>query len=357
VFVVTFLCAAEGVQFSAPKINETLLKESLPFSVKTIHVGTWNTKLYTWENPDEVLAHIPKHLDVIAFQEVWDPLVAQRFAHELRRHYPHHFIVPSATPAAGCVSPQAIGLAQMAIQCLMAYGIDTNKMSLATPIPPDCLELVLYGLYTEPQCTACLITTMAKLSSADALQAVGICAAGQGDAFVFGGSAGQLVLSKRPITHVEVQEFQAFLIRRVVIFFKVDGISYSTSHYPFDNFNGLLPLPQVLQPALAAATIAKDVDVAIGDFNSGLLYQPDAYNLFLSSNYDDLLPGEITFCPVSFAGYAPCANEAPCDIDHVFVNKKHHYLFQSAHLFNNEVPYSDHIGVKAFAFAIYQKHQ
>lgn len=146
------------------------------------------------------------------------------------------------------------------------------------------------------------------------------CMTQSGPRYAFGGSVGQLILSKMPFENVNVVEFPSYGnetcslnlsgFRRANIYATIGGLRYAFVHFPHDILlaagltDVMPPLPGDLQvalwsliafqPALAAELIASEPDIILGDFNSGPHYQPDAVGLLLSAGFVDLTPGTLS---------------------------------------------------------------
>jgi len=171
-----------------------------------------------------------------------------------------------------------------------------------------------------------------------------------------GGQNGQWILSKYPIQHVQETQFEGFMSNRINIFATINNIRVGFGHFAFNVLADYGPFGPyqygVTQIDHAKDMVAQNADVLIGDFNSGLDYQPEGYDYLLANGYLDLIqtqPVE-TWCPPSHvSAFLPCVNagEYSAAIDHVMIKDSCSLWGSHARTWNDQPLMSDHVGVVA----------
>jgi len=206
-------------------------------------------------------------------------------------------------------------------------------------------------------CFSCLVTAMQDLPNGpDALEAMQICGAQQGKTYINGGQNGQLILSKHKIKNVKESLLNGFMSNRINIYATIKNIRIGFGHWAFNVLADYGPFGP-FQYGVTGIDHAKDMvannpDVLVGDYNSGVNYQPEGYEYLLANNYVDLIqtqPVE-TWCPPDRLNFLPCINAGSYSaaIDHVLLKNDRRLSSCSAHLWNTAPPFvSDHVGVSA----------
>jgi len=333
-------------------------------NVLEISAASWNVGLFSWNDPTAVLAVLPKNYNVLVLEEVWSRDVALQIISMFKKTHPYSIIAPSFQEAnTGCLAsnPQcaylgmepncSISLFEDAIFCLQEMGIPTSTAWLENIPPGQCLDVLEYLLAVDPTCAICLNNELHQLPDGSAAYgAVETCATWQGRTYDFNGFPGVVFLSRNPITSYTLTNPVSFLVRRVIINAKIEGLVYSASHYPWDLG---IPAPFAqpvfdLQPVFSQIQINDGADVLLGDFNSGPDYQPDAFNL-LSTRYTLLTGNAYTYCPVEISSNFECSvqDEQPSQIDHVWVNSPWKVKTSDYTRFNVVPLLSDHVGIAA----------
>jgi len=346
-------------------------------------VGTWMVDLTPMSSSDTIndtIAALPKDLTVLALQGVnldEDDLTA--FKEAVQQHYPFSYHVPPGTPdAIGCapVLPEsvcenvlglrttdcAIRIAADMLGCIVDYSLPLAEVSLEDVLRSPCGGQAGLLLLLDQQCTACLLNTGAK-TGGNPQQTYNTCVAQQGPRFAFGGSVGQLILSKHPISDIEVVEFASYQQRRANVYATINGLRYGFASYPSDiladaGLSAFVPaLPADLQPVLAQEMLASDAEVLLGNFSSGTQYQPDAYEDLLTG-FQDLAPEMLTHCTQAMkdAMDPRCITQTSpslifrtsTDVDHVFTRDSSEGCFWAAtpRLFGETSGASDHAGLR-----------
>ncbi len=315
-------------------------------------VGTWKLDLTPQSSTGTIegsVAAIPRDLGVLALQGVdLDEGGLAALTQALAPDYPYSYHVPPVTshdlgcapvlPVSVCESALGLQITDCAARiasdllgCLVDYSMPPGSVTLEQVLRSPCGGHVGLLLLIDQQCPACLLNAGAE-SGGNPQQTYNTCMNQQGPRYAYGGSVGQLILSKLPIDDVGVVEFPSYLQRRANIYATIDGERYGFASFPSDvllDF-GLSafapPLPSDLQPVLAQQMLDSDANVLLGDFASGTLYQSVAYDALLSG-FDDLAPGALTRCTQAMIDALDprCITSTgtvirtPVDVDHALV--------------------------------------
>jgi hypothetical protein len=361
-----------GKAFSNPQeVDNTKTGPDQPEKAKAgkaLSVGTFNTMLYPWMPfEDATIAEIAAtDFDVLALQGVWTKAAQDKIISAVGKKYRYHY-AGSARPnepniGADFTEPsgELLNLADDYISCLIASGINTQTLiqPYPNPSPFQCsffaIQQQLFNFKPESQQgLACLINTMQKLPSdgVSPFKALPICGQYLGPRFAFDGVNGQLILSKYPITEVSETPFDSWLINRVNIYATIRNTRFAFVHFGYDviaEYGFPVPTYGAIQIDHANDILAHSPDVVIGDFNSGVDYQPIGYNALLNSVYRDVVQTQPfpTWCPPSHFIFQPCINQGSFSAskDHILVKQNSPGAFIGT--FANDLV-SDHIGVSA----------
>ena len=345
--------------------------------------GTWMVDLTPQSSSDTIngtIAALPKDLAVLALQGVnldEDGLTA--FTGALNLDYPYSYHVPPDTPHdIGCapvldvsVCENVLGLqttdcatriAADLLGCLVDYSMPLDGVSLEDVFRSPCGGQAGLLMLIDQQCNACLLNTGGE-NGGNPQQTYNTCVAQQGPRYAYGGSVGQLILSKHPINDVEVVEFPSYLQRRANIYATINGLRYGFASYPTDiladaGLSAFVPaLPGVLQTVLAQEMLDSDAEVLLGNFSSGTQYQPTAYDNLLAS-FQDPAPGVLTHCTQAMIDAVDprCFYQTPSgpvflpstDVDHVLTRDDSEGCFWSdtPRLFGETSGVSGHAGLR-----------
>lgn len=296
-----------------------------PLLGPAVRVGTWNTELAPWLVPDgspQELAVIDQiagsRLDVLALQGVWTQQAQDRILADprVKAAYPYSYAT-GTLQLRSQVTSVSRNEQENYINCLIGTGVDTRTVvQPATLVDPACDFLGLNVAFLSQSTFECLTSTMAVLANGrDALTAIDLCAAAQGVKYQYGGRAGQLVLSNRPISDTSETAFVTYAIRRVNIFATIGGLRYAFVDGPnnvlADTDPGLGPLQTgALQPQVVQDVVDHAPDAVVGSLNTGPDYQPEGYQLLTGSGYAPpvgLPAARPTFCPTTSSSFAQCA--------------------------------------------------
>jgi len=234
------------------------------------------------------------------------------------------------------------------------------------PINYSCAEIAIglslgaggYALTEEGQlCFSCLVNAMQDLPSGpEAYGSLAICGQQQGKLYFNGGQNGQLILSKHKIQHVVESPLVAIQSNRINIYATINNIKIGFGHWAFNVLADYGPFGDYQYGATgidhAKDFVAHNPDVIVGDFNSGVNYQPAGYDFLLANGYKDLIqtqPVE-TWCTPDRLDFHMCllAGSYSAAIDHIMLKNDRKLSSCHAHLFNNGLPaLSDHVGVGA----------
>jgi hypothetical protein len=346
-------------------------------------VGTWMVDLTPQSTSDTInatIAALPRDLTVLALQGVHldeDDLAA--FTLALSPDYPVSYYVSPATPHdIGCapvlpveVCESVLGLtitdcatriAQDMLGCMVDYSMPLVESSLEDVFQSFCGGSAGLLLVIDQQCPACLLNT-GKENGGNSQAAYSTCVAQQGPRYAYGGSVGQLILSKHPINDVEVVDFPSYEHRRANVYATINDLRYGFASYPKDilldaGLAAFVPaLPGDLQPVLAQEMLESDADVLLGNFSSGTQYQSGAYQNLLTG-FEDLAPGVITHCTQAMidAMDPNCFHQTyggpvflnSTDVDHVFAGNGSEGCFWlgTPKLFAEASGLSRHVGLR-----------
>jgi endonuclease/exonuclease/phosphatase family metal-dependent hydrolase len=334
-----------------------------------LSVGTFNTMLWPWMpyEAQVINAIAATDFDVLVLQEVWTKAAQDKIISAVRNKYRFSYVSPARTnePTIGCLFSEPSGTllthASSYINCLIGAGIDTRTLNQPFPAPTpllcsyDAIQLATFESQPESQqCLAGLWNTMQKLpfDGTSPFQAIPINGARQGPRFTMDGASGQMILSKFPILNVSETRFNSWLYNRVNIYATILNTRFAFVHFGYDvmaaDFGGFaIPTYGDTQIHHVTDILAHSPDVVIGDFNSGVDYQPIGYNALMDGGYRDLVPQPFpTFCPPSHFGFQPCINAGSysASLDHIMVKKNAPGTFRGTFA---TTPVSDHIGVSA----------
>jgi len=301
----------------------------------------------------------------LALQEVWTTEARDAILAQAKRHYPYHYWPKERNEQVGCdMSDETIaGLSYLYLTCLQTAGIDTQTVQQPLePVPLECMQWAI-GIAVhnyDPNnalCLACLINGLEYLPHGEAANVLQICGGGVGPKYGHKGVNGQLILSRFPIKDVTETRFDGFVANRVNVHATIEGIRFGFGHFAF---NLLADASPALAPFMYGALqtnhvqdfVSAGVDVVVGDMNSGPNYQPDGYNLLLSSGYKLVSVDQPTWCDANHASFTPCINAVsiPMPIDHIFVKESSNVISWHPSTFNNKPIMSDHIGVSAWLY-------
>jgi len=360
-----FFCA---IAYGA-RSNDTRTQKE--FFWDELRLATWNVVLESWiGNQDLIIKNVDQAngVDVLHFTEVWstearDAILATPY---IKKHFHHHYWPTVRQSAVTCdvSNPQVLEYAVYFIECLLLNGVDTRQVvePLAGPLPLQCQEVAIGLALTDFNpanwlCLSCLIAEMQSLLPADALDAVGICAAG-GDKYAFNGINGQLIVSRHKIENVKETQFEAWATNRINIHATINNIRVGFGHFAF---NILYDADPALAPLMYGATqidqatdfVNSNDDVVIGDFNSGGWYQPQGVDFLFSNGYASVF-GQTepdTCCPAELADYVLCAGgrQGPgFPSDHILVKaaNKMKYCPWFSDIFGQRPMMSDHVGIR-----------
>ena len=329
---------------AAPAAQAAPVRQPAPLPLgPAARVGTWNVELAPWlvpaGSPQEqaVIDRVAgSGLDVLALQGVWTQQAQERVLADprVKTAYPYSYATGALQLPSRSTSVSRTEQENW-INCLIGRGVDTRTVvQPATATDPACSFLGLNVELLSQPAFECLSSTLATLPNGQpALAAIDICAAAQGVKYQYGGRAGQLVLSNRPISAVSETAFATFGIRRVNVFATVGGLRYAFVDGPnneiADADPGLGPLQTgALQPEVLQDVLDHAPDVVAGSLNTGPDYQPEGYQLLLDNGYTSPAgpAATPTFCPAGSA-FPQCAPDllsfearngpAPRTIDHV----------------------------------------
>jgi len=233
--------------------------------------------------------------------------------------------------------PDIANYTAMFIGCALAYGIDTRTVLQPYPnaLPEDCqligLAIMLHNFNPINQlCLTCLVNEMQKLpyDPVSPFKALQTCGAQQGSRYINGGNSGILILSKHPIRNIVETPIEALGSNRLNVYFTVKNLKFAAVHLAFNLLEDINPS---LKPFYYGATqvqmltdiVKNQPDVIVGDFNTGLDYQPDGYNYIVQNGYKSLSPQPFpTWCvDDGHLTWAPCVNvlALPSSIDHIMI--------------------------------------
>jgi hypothetical protein len=281
-----------------------------------------------------------------------------------KRQYPHNYrpAKRNNAPNIGCDNDDTVKyLANEFLQCVLGSGIPLNSLIQPYPnaLPVECQTAGAYLTLArqnpaDQQCLACIINTLQTNPPQDVFP---VCLQQQGARFANGGSSGQLILSKYPIKQVQITEMDSWLLNRINIVATINNIKIGFGHWGFNVMADYgVPGADLLmygqtQLDHARDFIASDVDVALGDFNSGSRYQSNGTDLLSASGYKALLPSNVdTWCPADKLDWIMCINSGDysANIDHIFVKDSCKIWGRYNGLWNtNPAQMSDHNGVSA----------
>lgn len=341
--------------------NNTATLYTWPFHWTLLKIGAWNTMLQPWLPYEEkVIKTISRtNFDVLFLEEVWTDAAKDHIvSHPLvKAKYRHHYYVPARQESLGCPPPDILPVTNQEdfISCLLGNGVDTRTLEQpVVPIPFECEQLGLGLALASQPCFACLTNTMQSYpSGADPFDSIDMCVQDQGVKYSHGGSPGLLILSKKPLTDVTVEESEAFLIRRMNIYATVSGVRFGFAHWPrnfLEDINPALAGLQTgaLQDDFAQQMIAENLDVLIGDFNSGPDYQPEAHNLLVENGYHPLFSEPTSCPPATHASFPLCEDGrglGPRAVDNIYIKERAGVCIWDTFA---EKPVSDHVGVAAY---------
>ncbi|WP_344742111.1 Ig-like domain-containing protein [Microlunatus spumicola] len=302
-----------------------------------LSIGTFNANLFPWiPHEDEVVETVKaSRFDVLGLQGIFSQAAADRITGDatVKQQYPYSYFLPGKQQAQGTTNSAPRTEQENYLNCLIGRGADTQTVvQPVPPVDPTCAFLGVNVAFLSQPAFETLQATMQILPKGQgALQAIPLAAAGNGVKYSSGGLPGQLVLSRYPLTDVTTVDFETYLIRRVNLYATVAGVRIAFVDWPnnaiADIDAGLGPLqtgalqPETAQDLLEHTGGAAGVDVAVGTFNTGAQYQPEAYQLLLNNGYTPVTASDLpTYCPPSHAGLDTCQGEPTRDVDHVLTS-------------------------------------
>jgi len=245
--------------------------------------------------------------------------------------------------------------------------INTNQIVQPYPYPMNmsCGEVAIglslgAGGATLPSagqlCLSCLINAMEDFPNGEsAFTALAVCGAGLGKQYFNGGNNGQLILSKYKINDVKETPLDAIISNRINIHATIKNMRIAFGHFAFNVLADYGPFGQYQAGATqidhAKDFVSSEADILMGDFNSGVDYQPEGYDYLLANGYVDLLqPQPVqTWCDKDHSNFQLCINAgiAGASIDHIMIKNSCKLSGKGVHLFNHQPMMSDHVGVSA----------
>jgi len=345
-------------------------KPDLGFLWDTLRIGSWNIMGMPWM-PFRSLAIskiFTQNLDVIQLIEVWSPEdQATVIAAGKAKGYKYHHVPQVHNGANGCdfSDNTTKQYSEYFLYCLINQvlpgPINTQQVVQPFPYPMNmsCGEVAI-GLSLASAggqlCLSCLLNAMQELPNGEsAYGALQVCGALQGKKYTNGGQNGQLILSRYPITDVQETPFETFLFNRVNVFATINNFRIGFGHFAYNVLADYGPFGPYQYGATqidhAKDMVSKNPDIILGDFNSGLNYQPEGYNYTLLNGYADLIQPQIvdTWCPEDHLSFQPCINAGSysAGIDHIMIKNSWKIWGSNARLFNTKPLMSDHVGVAA----------
>jgi len=354
---------------------QNFTKPNLGFFWDTLKIGSWNIMGMPWLPFRELaISNIfTEDFDVLHLIEVWSPVDQQNIIELAKKNgYRYHYLPSIRNGPNGCdfSNPIVLGYAQFFVFCLVTQTLPgpINTQQLVQPFPYpmnfSCGEVAVglsigAGGAISPaagqQCLSCLINAMQDFPNGEsAFAAIEVCGAGLGKDYFNGGNNGQLILSKHKIKNVKESPLDAIISNRINIYATINNIRIGFGHFAYD-----ILADYGIKDMQAGATqidhakdfVASGADVLIGDFNTGVDYQCEAYNYLLANGYTDLIqPQPVqTWCDKDHTNFHLCliSGLPGASIDHIMLKNSCRLSARKVHLFNQQPLMSDHVGVAA----------
>jgi hypothetical protein len=352
-------------------------KPDVGFFWDSLKVGSWNIMGMPWlPFRAAAIENIPyKKYDVLHLQEVWSPADQNTIIADAKKHgFRHHYLPTIRQGANGCdlTNPAVKQYAEFFVGCLVTQTvpgpINTQQVVQPYPYPMNysCAEVAIglslgAGGYATPQagqlCFSCLLNAMQELPNGpSAFGALAVCGQQQGKLYFNGGVNGQLIISKHKIENVVESPLVALQANRINIYATIKNIRFGFGHWAFNVLADYGPFGDYQYGATgidhAKDFLAHNPDVILGDFNSGVNYQPAGYEFLLANGYKDLIkpqPVE-TWCQPDSLDFPMCVLSGSYSgaIDHILLKNDRKLSSCSSGVFNNKKPVlSDHVGVGA----------